>query len=150
MNKFSWYDAGSVKDAVQQANTTVGDEMNSPSGKAAIFKSGGVDVLDMMKEGLIAPETIVNVNNIPGLDKITYDKNGLSIGANVTLAEIESNDLVLSNYLALHHAVAHAATPQLRNMSTIAGNIAQRTRCWYFRSFPASAAVDFAPIIGRE
>ena len=134
MNKFSWYDARSVKDAVQQVNRTVSEELYTPSGEATVFKSGGIDILDLVKEGLIAPKTIVNVRNIPGLDKVSYSIKGLSIGANVTLAEIESNEDVLSDYLALHQAVAHAATPQLRNMSTIAGNIAQRTRCWYFRS----------------
>ena len=58
----------------------------------------------------------------------------MSIGANVTLAEIASNEVIKENYLALHQAVTHAATPQLRNMSTLGGNIAQRNRCWYFRS----------------
>jgi len=134
MNKFNYYDALSVKDAVKQANTTVGEELYDPSGKGAIFKGGGIDVLDMIKEGLIQPKTIVNVKNIPGMDSITMDNDGLTIGANVTLSEIEESKDIMENYLALHEAVAHAATPQLRNMSTIAGNIAQRTRCWYFRS----------------
>ncbi len=134
MNKFSWYEAKSVEDAVKQVNNTVSEELYLPSGKAAIFKSGGIDVLDLVKEGLIQPKTIVNVRNIPGLNKISFDDNGLRIGANVTLAEIEGNEAVKTRYAALHEAVAHAATPQLRNMSTIAGNLAQRTRCWYFRS----------------
>ena len=134
MNKFSWYDAKSVEDAIEQVNNTVSEELYLPSGKAALFKSGGIDILDMVKEGLIKPKTIVNVRNIPGLDSIRMDENGLTIGANVTLAEMESNQDILTHYMSLHHAVAHAATPQLRNMSTIAGNLAQRTRCWYFRS----------------
>ena len=69
------------------------------------------------------------------MDKIEYDtKKGLKIGANVTLAEIESSADIKTNYLALNLAAAKAATPQLRNMSTIAANLGQRTRCWYFRS----------------
>jgi xanthine dehydrogenase YagS FAD-binding subunit len=134
MNKFNYYDALSVNDAVKQANTTVGEELYTPSFTGAIYKGGGIDVLDMVKEGLIQPKTVINVKNIPGMDSITMDQDGLTIGANVTLAEMEENKDILKNYLALHEAVAHAATPQLRNMSTIAGNIAQRTRCWYFRS----------------
>ena len=135
MNKFSWYEAKSVNDAIAQANTTVSEEIYNPSGKAAVFKSGGIDLLDMIKEGLIQPSMVVNVRNITGLDQINFDReNGLVIGANVTLAEIEFNKSILENYFALHQAVAHAATPQLRNMSTVAGNLAQRTRCWYFRS----------------
>lgn len=134
MNKFSWYDAKSVKDAVQQVSSTVGDELYYNTGEAALFKSGGIDLLDMVKEGLISPKTIVNVNNIEGLNKISMDKAGVRIGANVTLAEIGSNKDIASDYPALQKAILHAATPQLRNVSTIAGNIAQRNRCWYFRS----------------
>jgi xanthine dehydrogenase YagS FAD-binding subunit len=134
MNKFNWYDARSIKDAVQKATGTVSGELYAPSGKAAVFKSGGVDLLDMVKEGLLEPDTIVNVRNIPGLNKISYSPDRLSIGANVTLAEIVDHPDVQSDYAALYEAVAHAATPQLRNISTIAGNLAQRNRCWYFRS----------------
>jgi len=135
MNKFSWYEAKSIEDALQQVNATVSEELYQSSNEAAIFKSGGIDVLDWVKEGLLKPQKIINIRNIPGLDKINYDrKEGLSIGSNVTLAEIASNEMIKENYLALHQAVAAAATPQLRNMSTLGGNLAQRNRCWYFRS----------------
>ena len=135
MNKFSWYEAKSVEDAIQQANSNVSEQLYGSSEEAAIFKSGGIDVLDWVKEGLLKPKTIINIRNIPGLDRISYDsRDGLSIGANVTLAEIATNKEIKDNYLALHQAVNHAATPQLRNMSTLGGNIAQRNRCWYFRS----------------
>ncbi|MFK7971388.1 MAG: xanthine dehydrogenase family protein subunit M [Bacteroidia bacterium] len=135
MNKFSWYEAKSVEDALQQVNSTVSEQLYESGKEAAIFKSGGIDVFDWIKEGLLKPEKIINIRNIPGLDKITYDrKEGLSIGSNVTLAELASNEEIKNNYLALHQAVMHAATPQLRNMSTLGGNIAQRNRCWYFRS----------------
>jgi xanthine dehydrogenase YagS FAD-binding subunit len=50
------------------------------------------------------------------------------------LAELESHDLIKEKYKAIHLAVAHAGTPQLRNSATLGGNLAQRTRCWYFRS----------------
>ena len=135
MNKFSWYEAKSVEDALQQVNSTVSEQLYEHSDKASVFKSGGVDVFDLVKEGLLKPQKIINIRNIPGLDKIGYDpKKGLSIGSNVTLAEIASNPDIKTHYLALHQAVNHAATPQLRNMSTLGGNIAQRNRCWYFRS----------------
>ena len=135
MNKFSGYEAKSLEDALQQVNSTVSEQLYEHSSKASVFKSGGVDVFDLVKEGLLKPEKIINIRNIPGLDKIGYDpKKGLSIGSNVTLAEMASNPDIKTNYLALHQAVNHAATPQLRNMSTLGGNIAQRNRCWYFRS----------------
>lgn len=135
MNKFSWYEAKSVEDALEQVTSTVSEELYQHTNKASVFKSGGIDVFDWVKEGLLQPEKIINIRNIPGLDKINFDKKkGLSIGSNVTLAEIASNPEIKNNYLALHQAVNHAATPQLRNVSTLGGNIAQRNRCWYFRS----------------
>jgi len=136
MNKFSWYEATSVEDALKSVNATVSDILGKKAnGVSSIFKAGGIDVMDLMKEGLVNPATIVSIKNIPGLNKIEIDeKGGLKIGANVTLAELESNETIKSHYLALHLAVAHAGTAQLRNSATLGGNLAQRTRCWYFRS----------------
>lgn len=136
MNKFSWYEAKSVEDALEKVNATASDILGKkPNGSSVIFKAGGIDLLDLMKEGLVSPATIVSVKKIPGLDKIEYDdKSGLKIGANVTLAELEAHKLISEKYTAIHLAVAHAGTPQLRNSATLGGNLAQRTRCWYFRS----------------
>ena len=135
MNKFSWYEATSIEDALQQVNSTVSEELYESTNEAAVFKSGGIDIFDWVKEGLIKPQKIINIRNIPGLDTISFDtKDGLRLGSNVTLAELASNPDIKNHYLALHQAINHAATPQLRNMSTLGGNIAQRNRCWYFRS----------------
>ncbi len=136
MNKFSWYEAKLVEDALDIVNATSSDILaKSPKDSTVIFKAGGIDLLDLMKEGLVNPGTIIGIKKIPGLDKIGYDeKLGLKIGANATLSELEGNELIKNKYLALHQAVAHAGTPQLRNTATLGGNLAQRTRCWYFRS----------------
>ena len=136
MNKFSWYEAKSIDEAVQKVNATASDLFAmQKDGTSVVFKAGGIDLLDLMKEGLISPSAIVSVKKIPGLDKISYnDKSGLHLGANVTLADLENNEMIKEKYLALHQAIAHAGTPQLRNSATLAGNLAQRTRCWYFRS----------------
>lgn len=136
MHKFSWYEAKSVEDAIDKVNATASDILGKdPNGSSVIFKAGGVDLMDLMKEGLVNPSTIVSIKSIPGLDNISYDdQSGLSIGANVTLAELESHMDIKQKCLALHLAVAHAGTPQLRNSATLGGNLAQRTRCWYFRS----------------
>ena len=136
MNKFSWFEAKTVNEALEQVNATVSEVITAkaPEGPA-VFKSGGVDLLDMMKEGLVEPQKIVNIKNIEGLDNISFDqKKGLKLGANVTLAQIEAHAEIKEYYKALHQAVAHAGTPQLRNMASLGGNLAQRTRCWYFRS----------------
>lgn len=136
MNKFSWYEAKSIDEAVKKVNATASDLFAMQKGdNSVVFKAGGIDLLDLMKEGLISPSAIVSVKKIPGLDKINYDeKSGLHLGTNVTLADLENNEMIKEKYLALHQAVAHAGTPQLRNSATLGGNLAQRTRCWYFRS----------------
>ncbi|MDH5397719.1 MAG: FAD binding domain-containing protein, partial [Cyclobacteriaceae bacterium] len=135
MNKFSWYDAKTVDEALRQADTTVSAALTRDPGVATIIKSGGTDVLDFIKEGLVVPARVVNIRNIKDLNGITYDpKKGLRIGANATLSEMEGHADIKANYLAIHQATAAAATPQLRNMATLGGNLAQRTRCWYFRS----------------
>ena len=136
MNKFSWYEAKTVNEALEQVNATVSEVLASKApDESAVFKSGGVDLLDMMKEGLVEPKKIINIRNLAGLGAISYSqKVGLKLGANVTLAQIEADPDIKENYLALHQAVAHAGTPQLRNMASLGGNLAQRTRCWYFRS----------------
>ncbi len=135
MDKFSWYEAKSVDDAIKKVSATASDILGKPAdGTASIFKAGGVDLMDLMKEGLVNPSTIVSVKRIPGLDKIELNKSGLKLGANVTLGEIEADASIKEKFLALHQAVAHAGTPQIRNSATLGGNLAQRTRCWYFRS----------------
>lgn len=135
MNKFGWYEATTIEDALKQADATVSAALTSVPGQVSVLKAGGIDLLDLMKEGLIAPKRIVNIRNIPCLDKIAFNsKDGLKIGANVTLGEMEEAAEIKDNYLALYQAITHAGTPQLRNMASLGGNLAQRTRCWYFRS----------------
>jgi len=135
MNKFSWYNASTVEDALKKVDSTVSATITKTPNTAAVVKSGGVDLLDLMKEGLVAPKMIVNIRDIPGLDKASYDKKeGLRLGANVTLAQMEELPEVKSQYKALYQAILSAATPQLRYMASLGGNLAQRTRCWYFRS----------------
>jgi xanthine dehydrogenase YagS FAD-binding subunit len=73
MNKFSWYEAKSVDDAVKKVNSTTSEILGkSPNGSSVIFKAGGIDLMDLMKEGLVNPSTIVSIKKIPGLDKIEY------------------------------------------------------------------------------
>lgn len=136
MKKFSWFNATSIEEAHKEVTATV-SQLIQPNGpdQAAVLKAGGVDLLDLMKEGLAQPKKVVNISRVPGLDQITYSsKEGLTIGANARLSEIGANTEIKTNYLALHQAVMAVATPQIRNMATLGGNLAQRTRCWYFRS----------------
>jgi xanthine dehydrogenase YagS FAD-binding subunit len=85
-----------------------------------------------MKEGLDSPDRVVSISRVPGLDKIEPG-NPTRIGALVTLAEIAGHPEINRAYPALSAAAAGAATPQIRNMATLGGNLCQRPRCWYFR-----------------
>lgn len=100
----------------------------------AVLKAGGVDLLGLVKERLLAPDRIVNLLSIDALHQIVEAKDGTRIGALVTLSELASHDGVAAAHGALQAAAAHTATPQVRNQATVGGNLLQRPRCWYFRN----------------
>ena len=96
--------------------------------------AGGTDLLAEMKEGVAEPATLVNLATLDSLNGITHTGDGLSIGAMTKLAELEDDDAIAHDYPALAQAVASIATPQVRNVGTVGGNLCQRPRCWYYRS----------------
>jgi xanthine dehydrogenase YagS FAD-binding subunit len=98
----------------------------------AVVIAGGTDLLDQLKERLIRPKRLVNLKGISGL-KYIENGSGLRIGALTTIAEIASNSKIRDRYKVLADAARSVATPQLRNMGTLGGNLCQRPRCWYFR-----------------
>ncbi len=100
----------------------------------ALPYSGGTDLYSLIKDGIETPEKVVNLKNLPGMDQIEYtDGKGLKIGALVKIAGIADSPVIQEKYRALAQAAAKTASPQLRNMGTIGGNLCQRPRCWYFR-----------------
>src|SRR5205085_1096006 len=123
MNAFEYADAGSINEAITLLSV-----------KGAAIKAGGVDLLDLMKERLAEPSRLVNIRNLRELDFIKTDKDGgLRIGPLVTLAHLAQEKMLRERFTALADAALHAATPQIRNMATLGGNLLQRPRCWYFR-----------------
>jgi xanthine dehydrogenase YagS FAD-binding subunit len=102
------------------------------SEKARPF-AGGTDLLTLMKADVAKPEVLVDIKRSLG-GGIELVGDDLALGALTTLAEIEQSSLVKDRWPALAEACVLAATPQLRNMATIGGNLLQRPRCWYFRS----------------
>jgi xanthine dehydrogenase YagS FAD-binding subunit len=96
------------------------------------LKAGGVDLLDRMKEGFDHPKTVVSIAAVTGLDRIETGPPG-KVGALATLASIAAHPGLRKHYPALSAAAAGAATPQIRNMATLGGNLCQRPRCWYYR-----------------
>jgi xanthine dehydrogenase YagS FAD-binding subunit len=122
MNKFVFVDCKTVDEALGEL------------GDGATLKAGGIDLLDLMKEGIVSPPKLVNIRNVDSLRGITISKDGLRLGPLSTLSEIADHPEIQQSYSALADAAGHAATPQVRNMATLGGNIMQRPRCWYFRS----------------
>jgi xanthine dehydrogenase YagS FAD-binding subunit len=97
--------------------------------------AGGVDVVDLMKLNLIAPAILVNLKGLKELDGIQADpKMGLRLGALAKLHDVANHPIILAQYTAIAEAAAEAATPQIRNLGTVGGNLLQRPRCWYFRN----------------
>jgi xanthine dehydrogenase YagS FAD-binding subunit len=97
--------------------------------------AGGTDLLTLMKADIAQPQRLLDVKRLEGLPRgIQESEGGLTIGALTTLSEIERSSLIQHHYPALAQAASIAATPQLRNMATLGGNLLQRPRCWYFRS----------------
>jgi xanthine dehydrogenase YagS FAD-binding subunit len=123
MLNFEWVNASSVEEAI---SLTV---------KGSSLKAGGVDLLDLMKEHLYEPKRLVNIRDIKGLDYIKDDpKDGLKLGPMVTIAAIADDKAINQRYPMLAQAALRIATPQIRNMATLGGNLLQRPRCWYFRN----------------
>jgi xanthine dehydrogenase YagS FAD-binding subunit len=95
--------------------------------------AGGVDLLSELKERIIEPERVVNIKTIPGLNTKRVDGRGVTLGALVTLAEIAAHPTLRRDYTALAESAESVASPQIRNIGTLGGNLCQRPRCWYYR-----------------
>ena len=95
--------------------------------------AGGTDLLGLMKDDVVHPRRLVNIKQIKEMNGVTSGPKGLRIGALTTLGELADNVNVIKDYPALAEAINDAASPQIRNMATLGGNLCQRPRCWYFR-----------------
>lgn len=124
MKNFAFVRVRSVKEAV----LSLGTDWN----EAAVM-SGGTDLIGEMKNYIYSPDKVVNLRAIPDLKYITEDGNSIKIGAMASMTGVETDPLIMNNFAALSKAAGLVASPQLRNMGTIAGNICQRPRCWYYR-----------------
>jgi len=113
--------------------TSVQEAVKLLSVQNARIVAGGTDLLGIMKEGLLPTDRVVNLKTIPGLDYISEEGGELRIGALTRLADIAAFPVVAKQAPALAQAAALVASPQIRNMGTLGGNLAQKVRCWYFR-----------------
>jgi xanthine dehydrogenase YagS FAD-binding subunit len=140
MNPFALALARTISEATGAASTLVADAMAGPAdatvhGETAVVKAGGIDLLDLMKENLLTPGIVVSLKEIPGLAAIVEDDDGgLRIGPMLTLAKLADHRVLRQRYPAFADAAQSSASPQIRNVATLGGNLLQRPRCWYFRA----------------
>ena len=108
--------------------------------------AGGTDLLDEIKNKIIAPEVVIDLQSIPDLSAIKMDKNHVSIGAMTSVADLAENPIIKESFPGLVEAALSLASPQLRNVGTVGGNLCQRPRCWYYRDPDTNCAKCSAPM----
>ncbi len=123
MREFRWVRAASVADALQ--GLAAGD---------AMCVAGGVEILNLMREGLCAPGTLIDISGIAALRQITLTGDTLTLGALCHMSEVAAHPDVIRECPAVAQALRESGSPQIRNASTLGGNLLQRTRCVYFRN----------------
>jgi xanthine dehydrogenase YagS FAD-binding subunit len=128
MKAFEWTNPTELNQAVKLLSANGGDIDDAPRPIA-----GGQDLLTTMKDYTSRPTRLVNLKNIKGLNRLSLDAKGLTIGALITLTELEEHQGVRKSLPGLAEAAHSIATPQIRNLGTVGGNLCQRPRCWYFR-----------------
>lgn len=97
------------------------------------YLAGGNDLLGRLKDYLDDPGILVNIKSLPGLDRIERGEQSWTLGSLVTIAQIEQDPEIQTVFPGLHDAAAEIASPQIRNVATVGGNLGQHSRCWYYR-----------------
>jgi NADPH-dependent glutamate synthase beta subunit-like oxidoreductase/CO/xanthine dehydrogenase FAD-binding subunit len=126
MKPFNHVNAKTITEAVKL--------LKKNRGRAKLI-AGGTDLLSTLKDKILPayPETVINIKTIPNLDYIREDRGGLKIGALAKLEAIAQSQIIKEKYQLLAEAAEAVATPQIRRMGTIGGNLCQDVRCWYYR-----------------
>jgi xanthine dehydrogenase YagS FAD-binding subunit len=97
------------------------------------YLAGGMDLLSEMKEYIAQPKILVNIKSLPALNKIEPGDKSWTIGANVTISELEDHPELKKAFLGIQQAASEVGSRQIRNFGTVGGNLAQKSRCWYYR-----------------
>ncbi len=125
----------------------IGRRVHAAGAPGAAFIAGGTTLVDLMKLGVESPDTLVDVNHIdagPAVEELP-DGGGLRIAAGARNSDVAYHALVRERFPALSEALLAGASPQLRNMATVGGNLLQRTRCAYFRDVAVAECNKRAP-----
>lgn len=141
MRPFTYHRAIGVDDAVKAALAAVPKEGAPPVQAPRQFIAGGTTILDLMKLDVTRPQVLVDINRLSGDGDgvIEVSDGGVRFGALVRMAEAAEHPAIVRDYPVIADALTLAASPQLRNMASLGGNILQRTRCSYFRDTSWSA-----------
>jgi xanthine dehydrogenase YagS FAD-binding subunit len=123
LRTFAYVRPGSVSEALKQ--------LEEPGAR---IHAGGTDLLGCLRDGVIQAQKVVSISKLDDLRGIVVSPDGeLRLGALTTISEIAAHPAIKEKFAALAQAASVVASPQLRNQGTIAGNLCQRPRCWYFR-----------------
>lgn len=124
MKRFSYLNATTLDEAI----------LGLASGDSIVI-AGGTDIINILKARSQprSPKRVINIKNISELSGIKEDNDYIKIGALTKLSEIGEDKLIREKYPVLSQAALAVASPQIRNMGTIGGNLCQETRCWYYR-----------------
>jgi xanthine dehydrogenase YagS FAD-binding subunit len=127
MRKFAHINARSIEEAVAYLKRY---------GEKASIIAGGTDLLGKMKDQVLPgyPEALINIKTVPGLEFIREEGGFLRLGALARIEDIGKNLIITAKYPALAEAARRTASPHIREMGTIGGNLCQDIRCWYYRS----------------
>lgn len=127
MRTFKYFDARTIDEAVSALRRY---------GNRADIIAGGTDILGKMKDEILPryPEALINIKSIPGLDFFKEEAGVLRIGTLTKLEDIGKEQLICEKYPALAQAASRTASPHLREMGTLGGNLCQDIRCWYYRN----------------
>jgi xanthine dehydrogenase YagS FAD-binding subunit len=120
MNSFAFHSAKDEGEAIRAAAA------------GARPLAGGTTLVDLMREHIEQPKALVDINQLPGR-KIEITARGLEIGALARMSDVAANPEVCASYPVIAESLLASASPQIRNMASIGGNLMQRTRCTYFR-----------------
>jgi xanthine dehydrogenase YagS FAD-binding subunit len=128
------------------AYTSVADPLaavqRSAGSAGSMYVAGGTDLLQLLQEGVATPTELVDINPI-GFDDVSVAVDGVRVGAMARLSDVADDPTIRERFPAVAEALHESASPQVRNMATVAGNLLQRTRCLYFRDVttPATSGI---------
>ncbi len=130
MKPFSYERAGDLESAIRAASVQASAHIQAP----VQFLAGGTTLLDLMKIGVMSPDRLIDINPLEKtLAEISVNEEGLRLGALARMSTVAHHPDVEREYPVIAQSLKLAASAQLRNMASLAGNVLQRTRCPYFR-----------------